>query len=427
MMQRRQFLKSTLTVGAGWLMTQLTGCASPDLDDVTPVPVPPPDASGIETIQKGPYVQFIGRDSARLRFETVVDALHDVQLTVGSETATFTADRSTTTLAYKRPSFGPGAVPDIPGDHVLHTLILDDVPANIPIQYVITQKNGEILTGAFTRKTEGAFTVGWIADTMFPTASDTIAMLADQAPDLVIHGGDITYDPSPFDSWNRAMQEMRPLFSQAATHFIVGNHEFESQNEISEQFDRLLGGQGGQTATARYHAFSFAHLYVICLDSESGELGDPTSEQRLWLDQQCEAAWDDEAVREIIVGYHRPTFSCGKRWQKDTTVRDQLHARFLHYNVRLVLCGHEHAYERFVVDGIHYVIDGGGGALTGDPRAGVDALEAVRPGESALQIVAERSYGVTVLEFGADGSIEQRRLNIAGEVTDSFTLASREA
>lgn len=424
MMHRRQFLTSTLTVGAGWLLTQLTGCDSPSGDPI-PLPPDPPNPNVVQTIQKGPYVQYIGPASVRLRFETAIDELHDVQLTVGQETATYRPETSTETLEYRRPSIGRGSVPDVPGDHTLHTLILDDVPENTPVQYVITQKDGVALKGAFTRKKDQAFTLGWIADTMFPFASDAIRILADQAPDLVIHGGDITYDPSPFDSWNRVMQEFRPLFAQAPVHFIVGNHEFESQNEISVQFDRLFGGQGVDAPNARYHTFTYGHVAFLCLDSESNELGDAQSAQRIWLKNRLEEAAADPAISEIIVGFHRPTFSCGKRWIRDTTVRDALHALFLEFGVRLVLCGHEHAYERFVVDGVHYVIDGGGGALTDDPQAGVDELEATRPGESALQLVAERSYGVTVLEFLTDGSIEQRRLNIDGETTDSFVLSGR--
>lgn len=422
MMQRRQFLKSTLTVGAGWFLTQLTGCDSPSGEPLPPEPQPP-TPNVVQTIQKGPYVQYVGPSSVRLRFETAIDDLHDVQLTVGDETATYRPDISTETLTYRRPSMGRGAVPDVPGDHTLHTLILDDVPANTPIHYVITQKDGVALKGVFTRKVDRAFTIGWIADTMFPFATDAIRILADQTPDLVIHGGDITYDPSPFDSWNRVMQEFRPLFAQAPIQFIVGNHEFESQNEISVQFDRLFGGQGFDAPSARYHAFTYGHVAFLCLDSESDELGDAQSGQRIWLQARLEEAAANPDIGEIIVGFHRPLFSCGKRWIRDTTVRDALHPLFQDFGVRLVLCGHEHAYERFVVEGIHYVIDGGGGALTDDPRAGVDALDEERPGESALQIVAERSYGVTVLEFLTDGSIEQRRLNIDGETTDSFVLS----
>ena len=62
--------------------------------------------------------------------------------------------------------------------------------------------------------------------------------------------------------------------------------------------------------------------------------------------------------------------------------------------------GHVHGYERFVVDGVHYMTDGGGGALTYDLEEGREEVEAARPGESELRVVAEGRMGVLVIDAG---------------------------
>lgn len=438
-MKRRQFLKSTLSVGVGWFMTQLIACddsPSPDRGSELP-PDPNVELPPLDAVKKGPYVQITGPNSARLRFETDIDGIYQVKIVCGTEIGVFEPVRSTEFVDYERRIdelfLDPTLTPDIAGELTLHSLELENVPPNTPIEFIVVPRDAEPIRGSFTMKRDQEFTVGWLADTMFPFAEDVIGLLAEQAPDLVIHGGDLTYDPSPFDSWNHVMRQLQPLFYQAPMHFVVGNHEFESQNEITAQFDRLMRGQGGPQHTARYFAFRYAHLYVVCIDSESAnldadasaELFDPESAQRRWLEEQLASANEDAEIREILVCFHRPIFSCAKRWKSDKAERDDLHGVFKRHNVRLVFCGHEHAYQRFDVDGIQYVVDGGGGALLNSPTEGVDELNALGRDEPSLQVAHEQSRGCTVLRFGADGAVRQQRFNDKGEITDSFELAAR--
>jgi hypothetical protein len=89
-----------------------------------------------------------------------------------------------------------------------------------------------------------------------------------------------------------------------------------------------------------------------------------------------------------------------------------------------VLTGHNHGYERFLVDGIHYVVDAGGGALLtniNDTRAEVLA---VYPDEESKRLVASSSYGVSAITIAGDGSIRVERVNERGEPTDSYTVSA---
>ncbi len=421
-MLRREFITSSLGIGAGLLLPGVTGCSS-ESDPVHPEPV---DLGPGHPVQKGPYVQLLGDGRARLRLETTFDEPAHVLITRGGKQTLFIPARNPETLDYSRTGIGPDALPDVPGLHVLHELDLEELEPGEVVNYTIPLTEGEI-TGTFKAPpaSDQSVRIGWIADTMFPMAEDQVALLAGHAPDVILHGGDINYDPNPFDTWNGTMAGFAPLFRLAPMHFVLGNHEFESQDEIKLQYERLFAGQGDAGGTARYFAFSYGMVRFICLDSESGQLGEDNPPQLDWLDAELASATADPNIREIIVAFHRPTYTLSKHGVSNTTVRTRLHQRFVDHGVRLVLAGHAHSYERFVVEGVTYVIDGGGGALLYDPDEDRDKIEAERPGESALRVAVDRSYGITLIDLTAEGAMKVLRQRKEGDVIDQWELPAR--
>lgn len=429
-MLRRDFLTRSLGLGAGILLPgALTGCDTTDagpLDGgaILPDAGPPLPFRGV---RKGPYVQLLAPGSARLRFETRVDEPFEISITRASGTSAASATRSPAMLDYLRdPLPGrAGTIADEPGLHVLHEVRLDALEPGEEVAWTVTPPEGDALTGRFRAPVapEGSFRLGWLADTMYPTADQTILTLAAAEPDLVLHGGDITYQASPFDTWNRMASAMAPLFGRAPTHFVVGNHEFEDGDEIVAQYERLFAGQGDAGATSRYFALTYGCARILCIDTESGDLRTMDEPQIAWLDAELEAASADPTVRAILVAFHRPTYTLSKHAPGDTAVRELLHQRFVDHGVRLVLAGHAHCYERFVVDGVTYVVDGGGGALLYDPDEDLESVEATRPGESALRVAVTRSHGATLVDVAPDGSLSLRRIAAAdGAEQDAVTL-----
>ena len=99
-----------------------------------------------------------------------------------------------------------------------------------------------------------------------------------------------------------------------------------------------------------------------------------------------------------------------------------MHGLALRHGVKLIMTGHVHGYERFVVDGVHYDRRRRRRAHL-RPRGGREEVEAARPGESELRVVAERSYGCTELVIDG-GTVSVTRLNVDGETTDSFTVSA---
>lgn len=449
--KRRNFMKASLGVGIGIIGTEV-GCG-PSSEQVdfpgTCIDKPPTDEEMAQgAIQKGPYIQFLDRTTARLRFETRIDETTKVHVEREGRTTAHVPDRVAEDLDYHRPGLTTPR-PDHPGLYVLHTLMIENLVPSETVSYAIMQKSGDPICGSFVAPPppNTAFRLGWISDTMFPFTKDAIARLQEKAPDLVLHGGDIVYDVNPLDTWNEFFAVLQRLSLSAPVHFNVGNHEYESMNEIVVQYDRLFEGQGAASHTdetgkdtsidsygrpKRYHRFSYGGVRFICLDTESripepedyinGELIEEDSdgarelyaedsEQMSWLQKELDQAKADANVQHIVVSFHRPMFSFSKYGLLGDSVirRDALHQRFVDAGVSIVICGHAHCFEFFEVDGIPYVIDGGGGALRVDPNERKDEILDERPEEEAYRLHFERTYGVTTIDFEANGAFTIQR------------------
>lgn len=380
-------------------------------------------------LSKQPYVQVVGSGALRLRFETRFDAEVPVEVTKGGATSTLVPTRLPADVTYVRDFLeDPQFFPDEGGLHVVHDLVIQDLAPGETLSYRVDLGDEGVVEGSTrvspTRGT--SFRFGWLADTSWPLTEPTVAALSAAAPDLVLHGGDIQYQASPLDTWTGMSLSMAPLTLRAATHFIVGNHEFEDQDEIQQMYERLYLGQGDAQpgGPERYFALTYGGVRFIALDSESGGLEDSGGVQASWLRAELEATAANPDLAYAIVGMHRPLYSLSKHFPDDITVREVLHPMFLEFGVSLVLFGHAHCYEHFLVDGIHYVVDGGGGALLYDPDEDLAKADELRPGESDLRVASAKTHGAVVVDVQENGDLAVRRLDADhGGETDSFTIA----
>ena len=427
-MKRRHFLRRSLGAGAGlFLPAGLLGCDGE---------APPPDDSGVEVdafrpdsgppapfrgLSKGPYVQLVGPGRARLRFESRVEEPFTVRLTRDGGDETPEPTLSPMELTYERDALGMERYyPDEPGLHVVQEVIVEGLAPGEEVRWEVTPLEGEARTGSFVaaRAPDAGFRMGWLSDTSFPTANDGIGVLAAQSPDLVLHGGDITYQANPFDTWNHMSAAMAPLFSRAPMQLCVGNHEFENHDEITVQYERLFAGQGDPGGDARWFAYTYGGVRFVHVDTESGALLEMSDTQIAWIEAELSAAAADPDIFYPIVCIHRPTYTFSKHAPGDLSVREYLHGRFLEHGVPLVLAGHAHCYERFAVDGITYVVDGGGGAVPYDPNEDLEDIMRERPEEIALRQAVSRTHGVLTVDVAGDGGLTITRHEKTGDVLE---------
>lgn len=187
-----------------------------------------------------------------------------------------------------------------------------------------------------------------------------IRALADEAPAFILNTGDLVSAGSDPAQWRDFHRENQPIFSKRIPYFPgLGNHEYmwdksEGLAHYFASFPRLKG--------RKWYDLPFPPALVLVLDSNFGELGDEeAAAQERWLEETLAAAERDDAIRHVILAFHHAPYTNAVA-HGDSRAAQQ---RFLSRKtpkVHVVLTGHVHAYERFLVDGVQCVVSGGGGA-----------------------------------------------------------------
>ena len=382
--------------------------------------------ASVTPLSKQPFMQFGPQGEARLRFETLTEQGLDVRLErMGALSQEYLATTQTTQIDYTWPQedIFAQAVPhrDLPGLHTLQQVRFEGLELGARYEWIVHQGDGVETRGSFLAGAppDRGFRVGWISDTQFPACREVITALAAQSPDLVIHGGDLQYMSSPLDTWNGFFANMHPLLSLAPIHSCIGNHEYEDFDEFDIQYSRLFEGHGDAGSTIEYAALTYGNVRFLLLNSET-DFDQRDSAQFQWMLDQFDAI-EADGIRHTIVVFHHPVFTFGRHFPR-LAARDVLHPIFVERRVTMVMSGHNHCYERFEVDGITYVVDGGGGANTTDPSASLEEVLMQRPGDQDLREAVERSTGSIILEFGADGTIGLERIDESGFIQDSATI-----
>jgi hypothetical protein len=165
--------------------------------------------------------------------------------------------------------------------------------------------------------------------------------------EFVLMLGDNLYGRERRSDFRRKFEEpYHPLLGAGVRFYAsLGNHD--GQNE---RFYRPFH-MGGQ----RYYKFSAGNADFFALDSNNM---DP--QQVAWLTREL----DRSQAEWKICFFHHPLYSDGRFHGSDLALRARLEPVFTKHNVRVVLSGHEHVYERIKPkNGVHYFVLGNSGEL----------------------------------------------------------------
>jgi acid phosphatase type 7 len=190
------------------------------------------------------------------------------------------------------------------------------------------------------------------------TDQDAVRRQLDQVEfDLVLMAGDIAYPSGRLrDFEENVFPVYGPLMASAFFVPASGNHDYMTAD--GEPFRQVfaLPENGGQEGRERWYSLDWGDLHVVVLDSE--KVGEA---QEAWLEADLARS---AGARWTIALFHKPPFSSGEVGP-DAAVRDRLVPILARHRVALVVSGHEHDYERREpVDGVHYLVTGGGGRGT---------------------------------------------------------------
>ncbi len=198
-----------------------------------------------------------------------------------------------------------------------------------------------------------------------PAAGDTTLGVERLQPLFHLFNGDLCYANLAedrvrtwWDFWenNSRSARKRPWMPSA------GNHENEMGNgPIGYQAYQTyfsLPESAGQTDVTRglWYAFTAGAVRVISIANDdvtyqdggnSYVRGYSSGAQKAWLETELAAARSDQEVDWIVVCMHQVAISTADKFNgADLGIREQWVPLFDKYGVDLVVCGHEHHYER---------------------------------------------------------------------------------
>ncbi|MFG2177976.1 purple acid phosphatase family protein [Streptomyces abikoensis] len=202
-----------------------------------------------------------------------------------------------------------------------------------------------------------------------PASADIVSAVERVAPLFNLINGDLCYAsvagawgtsrPATWADWfinNSRSTRLRPWMPCA------GNHENEKGNGPIgaagyQTYFSLPGSSAASDEETRgmWYAFTVGAVRFISLANDEVALQDggdtyihgySGGAQRRWLERELKAARADRGVDWIVVCMHQPMISSTRSAGSDLGIREAWGPLFDQYGVDLVVCGHEHHYER---------------------------------------------------------------------------------
>jgi hypothetical protein len=154
----------------------------------------------------------------------------------------------------------------------------------------------------------------------------------------------------------------------------------------------------------RYYDFVWGPVHLFAIDSDSHEPDGNTS-------TSIQAAWLREKLADSLkdwklVYFHHPPYSSGNHGSST-----ELRWPFQEWGATAVLTGHDHDYERLIVNGFAYFVNGLGGRPEYQFRAPLP--------ESQLRYNSD--FGAMLIEASHD-SIRFQFISRASELIDTYTI-----
>jgi acid phosphatase type 7 len=215
------------------------------------------------------------------------------------------------------------------------------------------------------------------------------------SPDFVLHTGDLVADGADSAQWPVFFDIERELLRKAAFFPSLGNHE-RNNRQYYEFFN----------VTAPYYSFNWGTSHFIVLNSDIGNAATSEAardtfwtEQTRWLEEDLQKS--QKADCRFVIAHHPPLSAVARR-QGGNPRMTALMPMFEKYNVTAGFFGHDHNYQHYLKNGIHYFITGGGGA----PLYDVD-----KPPEGITLKVASTEHFVVVKVDGAKARVEALQLD----------------
>jgi 3',5'-cyclic AMP phosphodiesterase CpdA len=201
-----------------------------------------------------------------------------------------------------------------------------------------------------------------------PSAGDVVDGIEQVRPLFHLLNGDLSYANLSADrvrTWNAFFTNNERSARRRPWMPAPGNHENELGNGMLG-YDAFrtrfaVPGNGSADFEGLWYAFTVGSVRVVVLANDDVALQDAGDsyvngysggQQKAWLERQLAAARSSREIDWIVVCMHQVIVSSANANGADLGIRQNWGPLFDRYEVDLVVCGHDHDYERsFAVRG----------------------------------------------------------------------------
>jgi hypothetical protein len=212
--------------------------------------------------------------------------------------------------------------------------------ASIPFKFVVY---GDVRVGTFT---EGVH------------QRVVNAILREPDFSFVLNVGDIPHRPENLDQWDRFFWEIKELAATKSYMTSLGNHEYDEGDNPdygANYFKFFHLPQNGKNEF--YYSFNYSNVHLTAINMSTSDLV-ISQEEINWLDNDLNKTVGQNMWN--VVFFHVPPYSSGAHGFNQEVI-DRMVPIFEKHKV-VVFQGHDHHYEHLIVNNIHYITSGGGGA-----------------------------------------------------------------
>jgi predicted phosphodiesterase len=286
----------------------------------------------IAQIEKGPYLQSPTKSGITICWVSAENGYGEVRFGIDSNlNRNVFSDKKTT----------------------YHQLTLDSL--NPQTDYIYQVLGAGYMSESYHFKTAPydttAFTFAVLGDTRsgHDAHSKIVQAIIKLNPDFVLNTGDLVANGGSKSEWDKFFEINRDLMNNIPYYPVLGNHEGNSENFFN--YFALPDKE-------RYYSFPWSVARFIALDSNKPY--EESEEQKTFLSN---ALVSIDSSKFVFVFYHHPAYSSvNKRREERGKNRHHFLDIFQKRKPDIVFNGHDHNYQRYLVNGVNYVIAGGGGA-----------------------------------------------------------------
>jgi hypothetical protein len=351
------------------------------------------------SITKGPWVQHVTPTSAVIRVE--VDPPSPVTVEIDGP---MSLDGATTRKV------ASGA------QQALHSIAIDELQPQKRYTYTV-RTSGESRPAAFTTAPKDPVSFKFLVygDNRSDDAAHAaiVRQMVTVPTDFLVNTGDFVENGASKEEWQSFFEIEAPLLRERCLIACVGNHEITDGQGMS--FIRYFGpselappAEGPMLSRPQIapeqlqgtFRWGSARFFLV-----NGMVGYRTGPDRTWLEKALSDSDNEPGLTWRVVVTHHAPWSSGPHGDNLLFTQAHLVDVFRAHKIDLFLGGHDHIYERGAVDGMPYLISGGGGAplyRIKNPKPFAKKLEsahhfiAVSVTDAAMQIVATRADGSTI-------------------------------